>query len=64
MQDRTKQALSSAAALELGWQTGTGIMALATQFQPATLVVSEAIGAAAAIGRGTYVYFHPKPAIS
>jgi hypothetical protein len=63
MQERMKQALSSAASVELGWNVGTGI-ALASVFSPAALVVAEAIGAVAAIGRGTYVYFHPRAGVS
>lgn len=65
MQGRMKQALSSAAAVEIGWHAGTaGALGLVSKFNPVAFAVEEGVGAVAAIGRGTYVYFHPQAAVS
>lgn len=61
MQERVKQAFSAAATTEAAWNGFEAGIALTGLFPLAVLAAYEALGAAAAIGVGAYVYFHPEP---
>jgi len=62
MNQRLKDAFSSAAAVEVGVHLDIGIDALLVGgIAPPALVALETLAALAAVGRGAYVYCHPKP---